>query len=149
MPSSMGDGSTSANTPRSARSTPRGAVHEGKRRAQAVDGECGIEVSAANQHQVSYEFIGEDHTLGNAVRYMLMKSPDVEFAGYSVPHPGEPELNMRVQTHPEGATADQAMITALDNIMDVCDHVSKTYKKALKKYKAEAQASEPAPMDES
>eukprot|EP00971_Amphidinium_carterae_P094290 1866582-Amphidinium_carterae.2 len=24
----------------------------GKRRAQAVDGECGIEVSAANQHQV-------------------------------------------------------------------------------------------------
>ena len=32
-----------------------------------------------------YQFTGEDHTLGNALRYMLMKDPDVEFAGYTAP----------------------------------------------------------------
>jgi DNA-directed RNA polymerase subunit L len=29
----------------------------------------------------------EDHTLGNALRHVLMQNADVEFAGYSVPHP--------------------------------------------------------------
>jgi DNA-directed RNA polymerase I and III subunit RPAC2 len=29
----------------------------------------------------------EDHTLGNALRHVLMQSTAVEFAGYSVPHP--------------------------------------------------------------
>ena len=29
----------------------------------------------------------EDHTLGNALRYMMLKDPDVDFCGYNVPHP--------------------------------------------------------------
>jgi len=29
----------------------------------------------------------EDHTLGNALRHVLMQNNEVEFAGYSVPHP--------------------------------------------------------------
>eukprot|EP01124_Arcella_intermedia_P019205 TRINITY_DN263_c0_g1_i1.p1 TRINITY_DN263_c0_g1~~TRINITY_DN263_c0_g1_i1.p1 ORF type:complete len:198 (-),score=51.05 TRINITY_DN263_c0_g1_i1:26-562(-) len=40
----------------------------------------------------------EDHTLGNAIRYVLVKNKDVEFAGYSIPHPMDPVLNLRVQT---------------------------------------------------
>merc|ERR1711990_120259 len=42
---------------------------------------------------------GEDHTLANALRFMLTKNPVVEFAGYSVPHPSEEEVNVRIQTN--------------------------------------------------
>lgn len=60
----------------------------------------------------------EDHTLGNALRYVIMKkyvqhfgsvklrastltlqSPDVEFCGYSIPHPSDPKMNIRIQTY--------------------------------------------------
>mmetsp|Transcript_9963 Transcript_9963/g.27128 ORF Transcript_9963/g.27128 Transcript_9963/m.27128 type:complete len:104 (-) Transcript_9963:94-405(-) len=83
---------------------------------------------------VTYQFKGEDHTLGNALRYMLMKHPDVEFAGYTVPHPSEPYMNVRVQTY-EGTTADKAVMDSLDNMTAVCDHVLKTYKRSVKAYK--------------
>merc|ERR1712060_398211 len=95
-----------------------------------------------DQANATYQFLGEDHTLGNALRYMLMKSPDVEFAGYTVPHPSEPFMNVRVQTYPD-KTAEAAMSEALDNIMDVCDHVKKTYRKAAKEFEKEAKQSTP------
>jgi DNA-directed RNA polymerase I and III subunit RPAC2 len=40
----------------------------------------------------------EDHTLGNAVRHVLMNNSRIAFAGYSVPHPSEPVVHIRVQT---------------------------------------------------
>ncbi|CAE7771144.1 RPC19, partial [Symbiodinium pilosum] len=88
------------------------------------------QTAAEDTTNVTYQFTGEDHTLGNALRYMLMKDPDVEFAGYTVPHPSEPQMNVRVQVHP-GTTTDAAVERALDNISAVCDHVLKTYKKAV------------------
>lgn len=77
----------------------------------------------------SFEFIDENHTLGNALRYVIMKkyasfshfvsfcflffpfvshrnrftnttpSPDVEFCAYAIPHPSEPKMNLRIQTY--------------------------------------------------
>jgi len=32
---------------------------------------------------------GEDHTLGNALRFVLNKSPHTALCGCSVPHPSE------------------------------------------------------------
>lgn len=40
----------------------------------------------------------EDHTLGNALRHVLIQNSKVGFAGYSVPHPSEPVVHIRVQT---------------------------------------------------
>ena len=40
----------------------------------------------------------EDHTLGNALRHVLMQNDEVDFCGYSVPHPSEPKMNLRLQT---------------------------------------------------
>ncbi|KAL7573815.1 hypothetical protein ACA910_007840 [Epithemia clementina (nom. ined.)] len=40
----------------------------------------------------------EDHTIGNALRHILMQHERVGFAGYSVPHPSEPVVQLRVQT---------------------------------------------------
>ena len=46
----------------------------------------------------TYNFKGEDHTLGNLLRFSLVKNPDVEFCGYSITHPSENEMNLRLQT---------------------------------------------------
>mmetsp|Transcript_10667 Transcript_10667/g.15049 ORF Transcript_10667/g.15049 Transcript_10667/m.15049 type:complete len:172 (+) Transcript_10667:55-570(+) len=40
----------------------------------------------------------EDHTLGNSLRHVLMQNAKIGFAGYSVPHPSEPVVHLRVQT---------------------------------------------------
>jgi len=85
---------------------------------------------------VTYQFKGEDHTLGNAERYMLMKNPNVEFVGYTVPHPFKPFMNIRVQSV-DGYPADDAVNEALDSIVDVCKHVGKKYKDAVKKFHKE------------
>ncbi|KAI9671237.1 MAG: RNA polymerase subunit AC19 [Trizodia sp. TS-e1964] len=89
----------------------------------------------------SFQFKGEDHTLGNALRYIVMKkyakglvffnlreaadsdgSPGVEFCGYSIPHPSEPKMNIRIQTY-DGTTAMDALAKGLDDLMDLCDVV--------------------------
>eukprot|EP00812_Abedinium_dasypus_P010940 NODE_4528_length_665_cov_274.057377.p2 GENE.NODE_4528_length_665_cov_274.057377~~NODE_4528_length_665_cov_274.057377.p2 ORF type:complete len:114 (-),score=34.46 NODE_4528_length_665_cov_274.057377:157-498(-) len=104
---------------------------------------AGATVQPLDPSNVTYQFKGEDHTLGNALRYMLMKHPNIEFAGYTVPHPSEPSMNVRVQTH-SSATADETMIEALDNIINVCDHVSKTYRRACGRFEKQRPAEKDA-----
>lgn len=41
----------------------------------------------------------EDHTLGNALRHVLINDARVDFAGYCVPHPSEPVVHLRVQSN--------------------------------------------------
>jgi DNA-directed RNA polymerase I and III subunit RPAC2 len=62
--------------------------------------------------EATFALAGEDHTLGNAVRYMLNKHAGVAFAGYSVPHPSDDVVNIRVQTTGE-ITATQALRDAV------------------------------------
>lgn len=40
----------------------------------------------------------EDHTLGNALRHVLINDARIDFAGYCVPHPSEPVVHIRVQS---------------------------------------------------
>ncbi|CEP01482.1 DNA-directed RNA polymerase RBP11-like dimerization domain-containing protein [Plasmodiophora brassicae] len=74
----------------------------------------------------------EDHTLGNAARYIMAKSLDVEFVGYSVPHPTEHRMNIRVQT--TGSPATQALRTSMEALISMCDHIKRTYRNALEQY---------------
>ncbi|KAL2213626.1 RBP11-like subunits of RNA polymerase [Sarocladium strictum] len=70
----------------------------------------------------SFEFTDEGHTLGNALRYIIMKNPDVEFCAYAIPHPSEPKMNIRIQTY-SGAAVD-ALQKGLADLQDVCDVVA-------------------------
>ena len=66
----------------------------------------------------------EDHTMGNALRHILMQNSQVGFAGYSVPHPSEPVVQIRVQTvAPPGAPSSEAP-TALDTLQKACQTLS-------------------------
>ena len=49
---------------------------------------------------------GQDHTLGNVIRYKLLKDNRVRFAGYKKPHPLEERIEVRVQTNGESKPED-------------------------------------------
>lgn len=74
----------------------------------------------------SFQIIDEDHTLGNALRYMIMKNPEVEFCGYSIPHPSENKLNLRIQTYGKMSAVD-ALHKGLDDLADLCTHVEEVF----------------------
>lgn len=66
----------------------------------------------------------EDHTIGNAVRHILMQDERVNFAGYSVPHPSEPIVHIRVQTNPKSdCTATAALKDACQTLDTQCQQV--------------------------
>ncbi|CAI4051662.1 hypothetical protein SUVZ_14G2080 [Saccharomyces uvarum] len=79
----------------------------------------------------SFQIVEEDHTLGNALRYIIMKNPDVEFCGYSIPHPSENLLNVRIQTYGE-ITAVEALQKGLKDLMDLCDVVESKFTEKIK-----------------
>ena len=74
----------------------------------------------------------EDHTLGNALRHVLIRnSSSVGFAGYSVPHPSEPVVQIRVQTVPPiqatgGGSSEQPAVapTAAETLKVACQTLS-------------------------
>lgn len=86
----------------------------------------------------SFQITDEDHTLGNALRYMIMKNSEVEFCGYSIPHPSENKLNIRIQTY-GGITAVEALQKGLDDLSDLCTHIEEEFstKVAAKDYSTE------------
>ncbi|RKK97546.1 hypothetical protein BFJ68_g13983 [Fusarium oxysporum] len=75
----------------------------------------------------SFEFTDEGHTLGNA--------PDVEFCAYSIPHPSEPKMNIRIQTY--SGTAVDALKKGLVDIQEVCDVVADEFWTKREAYNAE------------
>ncbi|XP_064614499.1 DNA-directed RNA polymerases I and III subunit RPAC2-like [Liolophura sinensis] len=78
----------------------------------------------------------EDHTLGNALRFMLIKNPDVDFCGYSVPHPSEEKINLRIQTKEKPAT--EVLKEALTSLNQLCEHVLTTLDTQVDWYKQRA-----------
>lgn len=79
----------------------------------------------------SFKIADEDHTLGNALRYMIMKNPEVEFCGYSIPHPSENFLHIRIQTYGK-MTAVEALHKGLQDLMDMCDTVEDRFTQRIR-----------------
>jgi len=64
----------------------------------------------------------EDHTLGNAVRHVLMNNSKIAFAGYSVPHPSEPVVHIRVQTAKKSQKTEESdRPRAVDLLKEACE----------------------------
>jgi DNA-directed RNA polymerase I and III subunit RPAC2 len=80
----------------------------------------------------TYSFQNEDHTLGNILRYVLMKDTNTLFCGYSIPHPCEDLMNVRLQTRNENT--NQVMGKAMDRVNEIGDILSNKFKKALEVY---------------
>ncbi|KAF2434923.1 DNA-directed RNA polymerase I and III polypeptide [Tothia fuscella] len=91
----------------------------------------------ATETAASFEFKEEDHTLGNALRHIIMKNPDVEFCGYSIPHPSEAKMHLRIQTYDDQNVQD-VLEKGLDDLMALCDVVVEKFTIAQEEYKATA-----------
>jgi DNA-directed RNA polymerase I and III subunit RPAC2 len=83
----------------------------------------------------SFEFVDEGHTMGNALRYIIMKNPDVEFCAYAIPHPSEPKMNIRIQTY--RGTAIDALKKGLTDLQQICDVVTDEFSTKREAFNAE------------
>jgi len=92
----------------------------------AVDRDRIRVLSGATETAASFQFDGEDHTLGNALRYIIHKNPDVEFCGYSIPHPSEAKMNLRIQTS-AGVSVYTVLEKGLEDLMNMCDVVEQKF----------------------
>mmetsp|Transcript_13906 Transcript_13906/g.28693 ORF Transcript_13906/g.28693 Transcript_13906/m.28693 type:complete len:141 (-) Transcript_13906:22-444(-) len=81
----------------------------------------------------------EDHTLGNALRHILIQNSKVEFAGYSVPHPSEPIVHIRVQTR-DPTTAVQALQESCETLHEQCEYVLQQLESQLPEVRKDSEA---------
>lgn len=93
-----------------------------------------VQAAGTDRHCVTFVLHEEDHTLGNSLRYMIMKNPEVEFCGYTTTHPSESKINLRIQTR--GALpAVEPFQRGLNELMNVCQHVLDKFEASIKEYK--------------
>ncbi|GKT25476.1 DNA-directed RNA polymerases I and III subunit AC19 like protein [Aduncisulcus paluster] len=76
-------------------------------------------------HNQTFVFVNEDHTLGNSLRHFLASHEHVEFAGYSVPHPAEPKMHLRVQSR--GKTAIDCVKESAEELKKHALHLRETF----------------------
>eukprot|EP00008_Paramoeba_atlantica_P013471 CAMPEP_0201492200 /NCGR_PEP_ID=MMETSP0151_2-20130828/32155_1 /ASSEMBLY_ACC=CAM_ASM_000257 /TAXON_ID=200890 /ORGANISM="Paramoeba atlantica, Strain 621/1 / CCAP 1560/9" /LENGTH=126 /DNA_ID=CAMNT_0047878879 /DNA_START=43 /DNA_END=423 /DNA_ORIENTATION=- len=76
----------------------------------------------------------EDHTVGNVLRYQLLKDNNVLFAGYKMPHPLEHKILVKIQTTSESDPHD-AMMKGLVTLKDNLFNLEQQFEKELEKVK--------------
>ncbi|KAF9594750.1 hypothetical protein IFM89_034733, partial [Coptis chinensis] len=79
----------------------------------------------------TFSLADEDHTLANSIRFTLNQDPRVTLCGYSIPHPTDAKVNIRVQT--TGDPAKEVFKDALQDLIFMCGHVRETFDEAVDK----------------
>ncbi|KAK7266755.1 hypothetical protein RIF29_19409 [Crotalaria pallida] len=87
----------------------------------------------SDQSKSTFSFADEDHTFANSVRFTLNQDPRVTFCGYSIPHPSDNRVNIRVQT--TGDPAREVLKDGCQDLMLMCQHVRSTFDKAVIDFK--------------
>ena len=70
---------------------------------------------------------------------ILIQNQKVEFAGYSVPHPSEPIVHIRVQTH-DPTTAVQALQESCETLHEQCEYVLQQLESKLPEVREDSDA---------
>ncbi|GAA0151866.1 DNA-directed RNA polymerase [Lithospermum erythrorhizon] len=91
--------------------------------------------SYEDQTQATFSLNDEDHTLANSLRFVLNQDPRVSVCGYSIPHPSDARVNIRVQT--TGDPASEVVKDSCQDLMLMCQHVRSTFDQAFTKFKSE------------
>ena len=82
----------------------------------------------------TYSFLNEDHTLGNLLRNVIIKNNQVEFCAYSVPHPSEPVMNLRLQVTQKEGDTKKVLKHGLKRIAKISDVLLEKFNNALEKH---------------
>ena len=62
----------------------------------------------------------------------LIFSKNVDFAGYSVPHPLENKMKIRVQSNKIPAT--KAMVESAEILKEICEHINYVFERNISNY---------------
>jgi DNA-directed RNA polymerase I and III subunit RPAC2 len=96
--------------------------------------------STVGAPNLSFIIRDEDHTLGNSLRYVIMKNPAVDFCGYTIPHPSESKINFRIQSKIN--EEDSKILPAIDifrqglvDLKRMCSIVLEKYQENVKIFK--------------
>ncbi|KAE9590259.1 hypothetical protein Lal_00028075 [Lupinus albus] len=92
--------------------------------------------SFTDQSKSTFSLVDEDHTFANSVRFTLNQDPRVTFVGYSIPHPSDNRVNIRVQT--TGDPAREVLKDGSQELMRMCQNVRSTFGKAVSDFKIKA-----------
>jgi DNA-directed RNA polymerases I and III subunit RPAC2 len=68
-----------------------------------------------------------------ALIWSLSCSPDVDFCGYTIPHPSEPKMHVRLQTR-AGVSSDDALRQGVTDLRKVSSTIADAYRKELKAF---------------
>jgi len=80
-----------------------------------------MEIDNKSEQTIATFFLErEDHTLGNLLRSQLLADADVVFAGYRIPHPLSPMVEIRVMTRDQ-KSPKAVFIKALNDILGQLD----------------------------
>jgi DNA-directed RNA polymerase I and III subunit RPAC2 len=83
----------------------------------------------------TYEIRSESHTMGNSLRWALSKNKKVNFCGYTIPHPSENALHLRVQTVAvDDVAAAEVMEDSFDTLEKIFHHMIATYETSVRSY---------------
>ncbi|KAH0955545.1 hypothetical protein HN011_011286 [Eciton burchellii] len=82
----------------------------------------------------TFVFMDEGHTLGNALTNVIRDYPNVQVCGYTVPHPAEKMINLRIQT--TGEDAIEVLRRGLEDLEKICDITIERFEEAYEKFKA-------------
>ncbi|KAL0230121.1 hypothetical protein PCE1_003683 [Barthelona sp. PCE] len=73
-----------------------------------------------------FTIVNEDHTLGNVLKFLLNRHPNVILAGYTIPHPLNAELKLRIQCKNDVQITD-VLLEVLDSVEPFCDTVYQSF----------------------
>ncbi|KAI8065492.1 DNA-directed RNA polymerase [Gongronella butleri] len=85
-----------------------------------------------DQTAMTFSLKDEDHTFGNSLRFMVNKNPQVDFCGYSIPHPSVAKMNLRIQTSTK-TTAVDAFRKGMTDLTELTQHIRQAYIAELEK----------------
>lgn len=96
-------------------------------------------VPGSTENSATFLLNGEDHTLGNALRYVLMRHKQTIFCGYSMPHPSEAVVNIRLQTQKgsssstdrNGDSAMEVFREGAQSLISISNLIGSAFDKAL------------------
>lgn len=83
-------------------------------------------VNMESEYSVTFAINGEDHTLGNILRHMITMNENVEFCGYTMPHPSLAKFHIRIQTN-EKISAIEALKKGFADVREAAEFVKERF----------------------
>ncbi|SPP85519.1 probable DNA-directed RNA polymerases I and III subunit RPAC2 [Drosophila guanche] len=82
----------------------------------------------------TFVFLNEGHTLGNALKTIIARYPEVDFCGYTIPHPTEQKLHFRIQSRRDRAV--DLLKRGLEDLEALCDHTMEVFGNEMNNFNA-------------